>query len=210
MDSSEFREWLDYHRKAYPGLVPWLKTNDGQSEHWERILGQITLPQAKAATDDLVSGEDQPKGYGEHPRWIRRIAMAASGAGVESYERREEGPRVKDDRLIASCHRCMDFGIVSVLSPKCLKRVWLDDASKGLETCVVACNCANGAKKSRTLRIPQWQDGHALIRIDELIDESVERKQPKWTIAREKLLAIHANRHTHADFADYGPRRGDF
>jgi hypothetical protein len=190
--------------------VAWFKTNDGQSEHWDHILGQVSLPQAKSATDDLVAGDDQPKGYGEHPRWIRRIAMAKSGGGVESYEKREEGPRVKDDRLVASCHRCMDFGIVSVLSPKTLKRLWADDASKGLMTCVVACNCGLGVKKSRVLRIPQWQDSHALIRIDDVIEESIERKCEWWDVAREMLLTFHDSRHTHPDFADYGPSRSEF
>ena len=49
-----------------------------------------------------------------------------------------------------------------------------------------------------------------MIRIDDLIDESIERKEPKWTIAREKLLTHHDGRHTHPDFADYGPSRGTF
>jgi hypothetical protein len=46
--------------------------------------------------------------------------------------------------------------------------------------------------------------------IDELIDESVDRKEDRFVIAREKLLEFHANRHTHSDFADYGPSRSDF
>lgn len=213
MDSRDFRQWWDYHRGAYPGLAAWAKNNPDQLEHWERILKQTTLPQAKSATDSLVATDEQPKGYGEHPRWIRRIAMAASGGDVETYEKRQEGPRVKDDQLVADCPRCMDFGIVSVLSPDCLKRLWKNDASKGLTTCVIACDCELGRRKSRTLRVPQYQSGHALFRADDVRELAIDErdKHPdftaaEWAAARKMLGEFDAQRHTHPDFADYGPK----
>ena len=213
MNDNEFARWLDHHKGAYPGLGIWIKTNPDQFDHWRRILGQVEYFHAMSATDSMVAGDDQPKGYGEHPRWLRRIATAASGSNVETYERRQEGPQVVDDRLVAECWRCMDYGIISVLSPACLRRVWNDDRSKHLSTCVIACDCQLGQKKARTLRVPQFKAGHALFHYDEVMDKAIEHiheydslQDAEWAIARQMLLDFDAQKHTHPDFAAYGPK----
>ena len=209
MNSVEFTRWMDYHKGAYPGLSAWLKANTDQIDHWERMLSRIELHQAKSATDSLVEGDEQPKGYGEHPRWIRRIAIAASGGNIESYEKRQDGPRVVDDQLVAECPLCMDYGIVSVLSPDCLKRLWNNDRRQHLSTCAIACHCHRGQKR----RMAHWQDGHALFRIEDVIDQAAEEAghyatciDAEWAVAKRMLSEFDARRHTHPDFAAYGPQ----
>jgi len=194
VNGPDFRQWLAYHRGAYPGLAAWLRTNADQLDHWERILCNVELHAAKSATDAIVASEDQPKGYGEHPRWVRRIAMA----GQPMAERQQQlGPQVKDDRLVANCRHCMDYGVVSVLSPSCLRRVWQDDRHLHLTTCALACNCERGQR----VRLPRWQDGHALIRIDDVLDQAINEaaqhadlKDAEWAVARRLLLEHHEKR----------------
>jgi hypothetical protein len=210
MDNPDFRNWLDYHRGAYPGLSAWLKTNPDQLDHWERILSRLELWQARAATDAMAASDEQPKGYGEHARAIRRIAMAAAGIHQEGYEQRTEGPTIIDDHLVAQCPRCMDYGIVSVLSPECLRRLWADDERQSLSTCIVACDCERGRVKSRNMKLPQWQEGHALFRYEDILDAAIDNSDEhssisdgEWQIAKEMLGKFHAGRHVHPDFAEY-------
>lgn len=202
MTPAEFTRWLDYHKTAYPNLAKWLKENIRQQAIWERILSAVGFPEAKCATDAMLELDDQPRSYGDHPRWVKRLALEAGHGHGDAKAQLSEGPRIKDDRLVADCWRCMDYGVVSVLSPSCLKRLWRDDRSQHLTTCALACDCIRGQRK----RLPHWQDGHALIRIDDVIDQAAERSREfadildaQWHVARELLMQHHESRRPQAE-----------
>ena len=165
MNQDEYQEWRRYHAKAYPGLIAWLDRNDGQDVLWQRLLANTPYEAAKAATDQMFSMDEQPRGYSEHPRIIRRLAY-------EVAPRRDTRmPTYIDGQATFACGRCQDSGFVSVLTPETLKRVWRDDANKALRYCTIACDCDEGnrvieRKWDKRHRMPQWRSGHALIRLD--------------------------------------------
>lgn len=179
---SDFDRWIDYHGKAYPGFAKWIADNDAQVRFLRRLLEQYTIDQLSSATDRMYALEDQPRGYGEHGRKIRQLVVEAGGASQQSNER--HGPELRDGRLVANCWRCMDYGLVSVLSPSTLRRIRSNDQSHCLATCSVACDCQRGQQMSRRIqRLPQWADGHCLIRYEDVIDEAEASHRDTWDVA---------------------------
>ncbi len=139
----DFDRWLDYHSNAYPGFARWVGENKAQIEHMRRLLGHFGIEQLQQATDSLYAMDEQPNGYSNHARAIRRLCSPHTHSTTSAVE----GPSVIDGRLVASCARCMDYGVVEVLSPKCLKALWADqysDPQPVLTTCMIACDCQLG------------------------------------------------------------------
>ena len=179
MNNREFNQWLDHHKTAYPGLSAWLRTNLGQLDHWERTLSAVTLVEARNASDAMVEKDEQPKGYSEHARWIRRIAMESRGVAGRSSE--PAGPQVRDGHLTAHCTRCMDYGVVSVLGPSTIKRLRTNDENHSVLTCAIACDCSRGNMHAR--KLPRWQAGYMLIRYDDVLDRMADHHEDMWEAA---------------------------
>jgi hypothetical protein len=198
---SDFDHWLDYHGRAYPGFTKWTADNADQIDHLRRLLARYTRQQLEAATDTLYEQDTQPNGYSHHGRAIRRL-IAESSAG-SSERPRELGPTVHDGQLVARCRRCMDFGLVEVLSPVCLKRLSTNDDTHGLTTCMLACDCGLGEKMSRIHRVPRWEDGRMLIRYEDILDEFVTTHETFWEVARRLFLHRASQRRVHPDFQAY-------
>jgi hypothetical protein len=190
---SDFDRWLEYHATAYGGFGKWVAENNDQVRFMRRLLEAYTIDELQAATDRLYALDEQPRGYGEHARRIRQLIVAAGGHAGQSDS---IGPRVIDEHLTAECWRCLDYGIVSVLSPATLKRLRTQSTEHSLTTCVVACNCRRGNAARK--RLVQWADGHCLIRIDDVLDAAVDQRRDMWDVAcdmvrqRDEELRPHA------------------
>lgn len=194
---ADFDHWLTYHGKAYPGFAQWVDKHDDQLDFMRRILGKFTRDELQAATDQLYQLDDQPNGYSNHPRAIRRLIKDCQPVNTAG---KSFGPELKDDHLVADCPRCMDYGIVSVLNPLTLKRLRAGDCVGGLSTCYVVCDCEMGNGR----RGVRWQDGYCLIRYEPLLDEAIKRAgefpsvdDAMWHIAREKVRDFDNGRNGH-------------
>ena len=188
---SDFDRWLKYHGKAYSGFAKWINENKDQVRFMRRILEQYTIEQLSGATDRLYALDDQPRGYGEHARRIRQIIASDCGTVGQSDH---YGPTVRDDHLTGNCWRCLDYGVVSVLSPATLKRIRNSDPSHGLLTCALACDCERGRKQKLT----QWRDGHCLIRYEDVIDEAAATHRDMWDVACEMVRQRDSDLQPHA------------
>ncbi len=192
MDASEFGEWLTHHKAAYPGLARWLAQHDGQMVVWAKILAKTDLAAAKRATDDLVASDAQPRGYGEHPRHIKRLAYDQAP---------QRDTRYIDGQQVVSCVRCQDSGLLSVISPGSLSAIWQDDRAHGLRWCVVACDCDAGtihATRRQGIKrpIPRFTTAHMLISFDEVCSAQIDETGRangvvQWDAARQVLLVRH-------------------
>jgi hypothetical protein len=90
MTGSDFNSWLKYHTTRFSGLVTWFgkfsdvsrgpldPTKAEIAGAWEQILTGVDLADAKAATDQLASGEAEfsDRGFDCHPRDVRRLARS--------------------------------------------------------------------------------------------------------------------------------------
>lgn len=193
---SDFARWLDYHGGAYPAFLEWIDKaeNKPHVEHMRRLLGPYTYDQLVAATDALFRAESQPRGFGSHARAIRQHVA------VDSHEEQKYGPRLIDDCLTAECSRCMDNGVIEVLSPGTLRILWRnpDRGENVLRTCMIACECNRGSRKARQLKLVQYQDNHALIPYEQVFEMVVSAGgsydsvlDAEWHVARAMLLEHH-------------------
>lgn len=208
---SDFDRWLDYHSTAYPGMLKWLadKTNKGQVDHMRRLLEPYSIDDLSAATDALYGAEDQPRGYSEHARAIRRLVNPKQ----ESKSSADDGPKVVDGHLVASCPRCMDYGVVEVLSQKTIHALRSSDECPRhpvLGTCILACSCNRGRGKAQSCKLSTWQDGHNLIRYEDVLDEACNRhrefdslQEAMWHVAQRLVGDTNRARHVHEDFQEY-------
>lgn len=219
MNSADFRRWLDYHRSAFPGLTAWLSDNPGQVEHWSKALSPVAFFVAKNATDAMVVDEDAPRPYSEHCRYIR---MYSARQQPQHGELHNWGPRLKEGHLVANCPRCMDYGVVSVVSPTSLALAFRHDGRRfSVSYCVIACDCTLGdqlasARERAKRKVVQWQEGHCLIRADDVIDQATtlieDGEHEDWAdalrdAAHRLVSDYHEQKETefvgHDEFADY-------
>ena len=187
---NDFKRWINYHAGAFPGFGRWMRDNPDQLDHMERLLGHYALEDLTEATDALYASDTQPGGYGSHGRAIRRLCNPDGPTGG-----RPEGPELRDGTLVASCSRCMDYGMIEVVSPSCLRSLYKHadrPVGEWVQTCMVACDCSLGGRKARKLRIPQWSSRSALIPYLEILDEA--EGGCEWSIARERLLELDDKR----------------
>lgn len=123
MTPAEVSEWLNYHDSLFDGYAAWVRDKG-------RVLGRtiakaldaISLDDAKAASDELFGGDEEPpKGYTHHIRRIRSLAFRL--ARRRRAERRNAVKRTPlvDGEPRYSCLKCLDDGLVSVLSPASLR-----------------------------------------------------------------------------------------
>ena len=176
MNRDEFGEWLEYHSKAYPSLVRWLNDNSGQAEMWHKLLQSTPIAAARTATDELFASEEQPRGYGEHPRAIKKLAW--------SHLQQSNRPRYMHGEITFTCHRCRDTGQVSVVSPLTLRDAWHNDDERGVRWCAVACNCNAGLHWSQPPKgvrpMPEWQENRPLFTWDQVLARAEELYPPRY------------------------------
>jgi len=125
MTVHEFDGWLAYHVARFTGIGAWLakfKTDPSEDEvrgAWAHTLADVSLEDAKAATDALHSGDEElPKSFDEHPRYVRRVAGAARAS--RSLTRHAE-PKIIDGEYAYECWRCEDSGFVVVYSARTME-----------------------------------------------------------------------------------------
>jgi len=179
---TDFDRWLSYHTKAYPGMAKWLKENEDQLRFWRRLLEAYSIDELSSATDRLYAADEQPRGYSEHARAIRRILADGNPVRAES----ESGPRMVHDHLVADCPQCMDYGSVSVLGPKTLKLLRTTEGEVPLLTCALACDCRRGHGK----RLPKWADGYSLVVYEQVLQLAADRACTMCDVARELLVEL--------------------
>lgn len=144
MQLQEFEAWVAGHVAAFGGLKTWLRDNPECAAAWRECLADVPLADAKEATRLLNVGEEEaPRGYGDHARAVRRIALRLA------LDRRPETPRpcYVDGQRTYRCPTCLDDGVVLVAN------IWKTPAggrplrsysagsSQRLPQCAVGCDC---------------------------------------------------------------------
>jgi hypothetical protein len=210
VNTEEFGQWLAYHTTAYPGLTKWLETNDGQVDMWARLLQKTPLDAARRATDALFEQEDQPRGYGEHPRAIKRLAWETRAAPPQ--------PRQINGHDTYLCPRCRDSGILSVASAATLRAAWVDMRSHGVRWCAVACDCEAGerfAAPPKGVRpMLRFQRNSTLFTFEEVIEQAraIDPKSPDTNLfaAVRQLLIEHDQHKLNGDPIDNAELAGSY
>lgn len=189
---SDFERWLEYHGGAYPSFIAWIAENENRShaEHMRRLLGHYTYEQLVAATDALFAAESQPRGFSNHARSIRQHIAN------DVHKDEHDGPQINGDHLTAYCPRCMDYGIVEVVAPITLRAMRSGKEDGTIKTCVVACDCSRGANKSSRMKLPRWEDGHTLIRYEDVLDLAISQRAAEWDVAKNLMDELEQNRRT--------------
>lgn len=169
MNHQEFIRWHDYHRLGFPGLSAWLQENVGQIRYWEQSLAPVPYHVAVNATDQLLI-EENAIPYSNHVRFIRSYYAAQQDPHGKTHC---WGPRIKDDQLTAECTLCMDYGVVSVLSPATLANARAGKERFAIQPCALACDCLRGDERLKGLGL-QYEHGHLLIRVDDVVERAVD------------------------------------
>ena len=111
---------------------------------------------------------------------LRRRRGQQDWQDVDVPDEYRVGPTLKDGEYVAKCYRCMDYGWVSVVSPKTLKDAWNYNPDKDEPRFIVGitsmpCYCERGQKLSENYRqegktvaslTPQAHEKHAIFFID--------------------------------------------
>lgn len=132
MTKEEFRDWYKYFRGAFPSIAAWLaKFPKDQSSNsdlptqtevlggWFKTLEKTELTDAKYATDQLSSG-DEEMDFG----FERTAAKVRSFANRARRERKFLEPKPNDGREPRyHCWRCQDTGFVPIVCPKDIKTI---------------------------------------------------------------------------------------
>lgn len=182
MDLAQFKRWFGNHCKRYNAVEGWLRSKPvdgvegvaGQKDildAWFSVLSDARIDDAIWATEAMFRGElNQPQGPGfdDHPRTVRRYAMARAEDRAKSGRKAANGERVYE------CAICSDRGWREIWIPQFLawareafadgpprdaegnRMVWglwaMDQRAKERPRIpsngVVACNCAAGNRKA--------------------------------------------------------------
>ena len=121
MQTAEFQLWIDHHRTAFTGFSEWLSRHPDRLSLlgiWQRLLRNVELADAKAATEALLSGEEpEPMGYDRHVRSV--LSYAKNHRTIRLAEAAHE-PSYRD---AVSCLTCKDSGVVVVWGIKSMEAV---------------------------------------------------------------------------------------
>ena len=135
MNKSEVIEWINYHSDAFPSVGDWIVKHQEAIRFWEKPFTDVSLDDAKAATDEMASGElDEPRGYSQHPKVIAKRARQIG------YGRRQSSA-VVDGEQTYRCPKCLDEGFVAVVDP-------IHYRAGRLRPCSVLCTCCEGDRKA--------------------------------------------------------------
>ena len=133
-------------------------------KRWRSILGDVSLADAKSATDAMARGDlEEPRSFDSHAKAIRRQAI-----GSVSERTMAEQPQYVNGERVCRCGLCMDGGLRIVFHPKTMKAAregLLEESQK--YTCGVACACERGDpwyKQAKGRR-----EEHKTMRFDERI-----------------------------------------
>lgn len=159
MTSAEFNQWLAYHQAAFPEIASWMRNMDGTgapddvrptpqriAAQWARALEDVTLDEAKAATDRMFREPDlHPKSFSAHATAVRLIAIG------DRPPKTERPWRANAQWRGARCRQCLDRGVVFVISPSAVGG-YLEGIQAGREPWEgvlwgemgVACSCSAG------------------------------------------------------------------
>lgn len=164
MTTDEFREWLNQHKAAYPGLIDWIaklpaeRTDASPSRSdvmnsWYRTLRDIPFADAVTATHLLGTDEHaEPKGYGNHPKAIYAICRGAKKRRQRAIPSTSPLPKTvvgPDGRrhTVYKCGVCQDSGIIEVWHPATMRAVrefdWEETKKEGklYKLCVKCSDC---------------------------------------------------------------------
>ena len=150
MTDHEFREWVEYHTAAFLGFgakvaaLPLTPTEGSPSrkqvlQSWLRTLRDVSLAEAKAATDKMAAmpEADLPKGFDRHPAKILQIVRGS----VKSGGWRHYKPHRVDGQETFRCLHCRDTGIVSVWSERSLAAAVAGTLGRHFTVSTIAVRC---------------------------------------------------------------------
>ena len=184
---SDYQRWWDYHCQMFSGFGKFMADNPAQPRMVKRMLEPYSLEKLQEATEAMFEAPKKPF-FGNHAAWIRDY-MRSDLLGDSEIS---HGPTVTDDQLTAKCTRCMDYGLVSVLSPGTLRRLRRGQTGV-LTTCSVVCDCRAGNGR----RGVRWDGRPSLVPYEPIMDEAVSNPRPgmslderMWAIASEIVLGI--------------------
>lgn len=143
MNAAEYSEWLRHHFAAFPTAANYLARDYPEESDnpttptrrqilvaWHRILDGIGLDEAKRATDEMARSGEEPRRLEDHPRTVRRIALA----NRPPEPRRAVPTRIIDGHVAYQCPVCRDQGTVPVYHHKTLKAIRAAGAADGTLT----------------------------------------------------------------------------
>ncbi len=162
MNSSEFVQWLRYHSASFQGMATMLKTEGSQeeieqrasrAEAWQHAFRDVSLVDAKAGTDAMVSGEiPEPHGYDRHAQaicnWVR---MQTFNSYMRRSRAKSSRPVVIDGEVASTCPLCWDTGLIRVVHPRTARELKRDPdtwTAAHVRLCNVACTCEHGNRWS--------------------------------------------------------------
>jgi hypothetical protein len=180
MNHDEFRIWMKHHATCFTAvgvhLMKFPETARSESEisrrdvlaAWEKVLANVALVEAIAATDALASGEESfsDKGFDCHPRDVRRIAMQSRGERHRE-KNADRLRRIIDGHETVACSLCNDEGVRFCVHPRSIEdfqrgrlrhKVHRPDGSMPLYTCSRACVCEAGRKFVPTMGVIRASD----------------------------------------------------
>lgn len=159
MTKEQFREWIAHHQAAFPGIASWLAKIDKAADSptdlrsaailgsWFRVLADVELIDAKAATDAMAKGDiDEPRSYDGHAKAVRKAGKTRTFDRGRQQQR--SGPQYIGGEQVFRCGDCLDSGMILVWHQRSMQAV-RDGTFGGRLTrysCGVKCTCPAGEK----------------------------------------------------------------
>lgn len=163
MTSDEFQTWLEKHVAAF-ALNDWLRRNAEVVSSWQDCLDDVSLGDATEATRLMNRGEEeQPKSFGDHARFVRRIAKRLAMARKVEY--------IGGERVV-NCRFCGDSGWVIVANiwvgstGKAPLKAFLESKHNRLPICGISCSCERGptfSANEKHYRLPKFDSSRMFV-----------------------------------------------
>ena len=198
MTTTEFPIWLKHHISRFTGCGAWLSkfpirerhaldvTSTDVRDAWERIIRDVDLADANAATDALADGTEEfsDRGYDCHPRDVRRVAT-----GNRNDQRPNRRRTMTSGEETFRCLRCKDFGQVLIYDPRTVDDVRNNEAVATIYTACAYCGC--GAGHRRKDQIPFDGNRHCVCTVMGKIER--QKELTDWLDGQQMGTPFHAD-----------------
>lgn len=151
---TEFNTWLRHHLANFTNVASWLgkfpdlesaasenrPTQRAIQQGWFRVLRDVELTDAMAATDAMKNGdEEQPRSFDDFPKYVRKITQRRRkpDRSTQPWQR-----RTADGEETFACLDCRDVGAVTIWHPRAvIQRVLDGELWEAIRTATAAIRC---------------------------------------------------------------------